>query len=152
MDKPAKWCNNKTMNKTILLELTEKEAEVVRNAIEREVHYWDKFDRRDVSGILIENTVNSCRSIQDKIVLASEPSKHVLINKKDFFNIMSIAKGEYLYLNGNIHISGEKIEEKYLVHISIANAVIVWLNNSRLLKKLAVFDYTDHSCDYEEME
>lgn len=140
------------MNKTILLELTEKEAEVVRNAIERESKHWDKFDRRDMSGILIENTINTCNSIQEKMALASEPSKHILINKKDFFNILSIAKGEYLYLSGNIHISGEKIEEKYLVHISIANAVIVWLNNSRLLKRLAVFDYTDHSCDYEEMD
>ncbi len=152
MDKPAKWCNNNHMNKTILLELTEKEAEVVRNAVARESNYWCDECPKDTSRTLKENMTNSCQSITGKLYEASLPREHFPITSNGLFHILSMAKNEFLRLPAELYLTNKKVEENEFVHISVATALIMWLNKEGLLKKLAVFDYTDHSCDYEEMD
>jgi hypothetical protein len=139
------------MNKTILLELTEKEAEVVNRSLIREKDYWSAMGP-EVSGVLIENNLTVVVDVVKKLWASNQPQEDVLIQAKDFLNLIAMARKEFLRLNGDLHISNKKVEQKDLVHISVANSLIVWLNGKNLLKKLVKFDYTDHSCDYEEMD
>jgi hypothetical protein len=135
----------------ILLELTEKEAEVIRVAVEeREIQHTislqigkQESDRK-ILGI--------CRSILGKLLQAQEPSSDVLLTSKDLFSLISLAKTEYLRLPGNLHISNNVVSENDFKHISFANAVILWLNGHKLLKRLVKFDYTDNSSEFEETE
>lgn len=135
----------------ILLELTEKEAEVLRKLTEME---------RDVAGFNYTNNkfeenlrdLEMCDSLLKKFDLASEPQKEILITVKDLFLIISSAKTEYRNVPLDAHISHKKVDECDFKHISFANAVILWLNGNRLLKKLVKFDYTDKSNEYETTE
>ncbi len=76
----------------------------------------------------------------------------ISITAKDLFLIISLAKDQYKLLPNGLHISGKLVEENDFKHIALANAVIMWLNRNGALKKLAKFDYTDHSAQYEESE
>jgi hypothetical protein len=135
----------------ILLELTEKEAEFIRNnmlsAEDLLASNESSTGRTDR-----ENQVVLCRSIVSKVVNAFVPQKELIITFKDLFYVISSAKEQYHKLHPDLHISNKKIEENDLKHISLANALIMWLNGKNLLKRLARFDFTDESCQYEEME
>jgi len=135
------------MNKTVLLELTTREAELVQKLASNfqkearsESEDFADYDRR----------VNQCNSIVSKIEESFKPKSEVLMTSKDLFNIISFAKDKYHQIPQNAHISGEEVKESHHVHISIANAMIMWLNGNGLLKNIASFDYTDSSCQYEE--
>lgn len=140
------------MSKKILLELTESEVEVVERAIKIEKNSWLATDIMQASRTLIENNTRYCDSVLTKLEVASKPQNDVLIKSKDLFLMISQAKDEYGKIRGDLRISNKPIEEKDFVHIAVANSVIMWLNGKQLLKRLAKFDYTDHSYEFEETE
>ena len=135
------------MNKTILLELTEKEVEVLQTAIPllnesvENARYAEKESKTKVH-----------EAIAKKIQLALEPKEEVLIKFNDLHQIISLANMEYHRLPLDLHISDQKVEFSHIRHICLASATIMWLNGSGLLKRLAKFDFTDMSCQYEESE
>jgi hypothetical protein len=135
-----------------LLELTEKELEVLRDGLIKEKYSWEDKDPLEVSRTTIENKLNSCHSSWSKLDSASNSQKEVLITARDLIHIVSLAKTEYTKLRGDLHISEKRVEESDFVHIALANVLIMWLNNKDCLKKLAKFDYTDQSAQFEEME
>ena len=132
----------------ILLELTEKEAELVQKLAlnyglvprNKEVEDFTDYERR------IDNTKN----ISDKVDLALLPQPEHPITDKDLFHIISMAKDQYLALPADLHISNKKVREDDFKHISLASAVVVWLNSKNLLKRLAGFEFTDHAYDFED--
>lgn len=136
----------------ILLELTEKEAEIVGNALIKERSHWVEQDLLEVGGTVIENNVNLCHKVWAKIDLASQPQHEEVITFNDLFHLISMAKDQYHRLPIGLHISNKEIEQKHYVHISLANALIMWLNEKGLMKRLASFDYTDKSTQYETTE
>lgn len=140
------------MSKTILLELTEKEAEVLAAAIVKEKSSWEDKDPKEASPTLIENSLRVCNRLWAKLDDANRPQPHVLMEPKDLYRIIDLAKTDYCRLPLDLHISGKKIELGDYKHISLANAVILWLNGAGLLKKLPKFNVTDSSNQYEEME
>ena len=140
------------MSKTVLLELTEKEAEILEQAVLNEKALWGSKSYKDVSGTLIENTISTCNLLKHKIDEALKPKEEVLITHKDFYLIKSVAVDQYRHLSGDTRISNKDMEYRDLANISLANAVITWLNGKGLLKTLARFDFTDHSCEFEESE
>jgi len=140
------------MSKKILLELTESEVEMIQSGIEMEKSGWLAEDIADTSRTLIENNVRHCDSVLAKLSEANKPQHDVLIGSNDLFLIISAAKHEYNRIRGDLRISNKPIEEKDFVHIALANSMIMWLNGKNLLKRLAKFDYTDHSYESEETE
>jgi hypothetical protein len=135
----------------ILLELTEKEAQLLLGAITDFRNFNDDSFSEKKQEINRKNT-ETCDSILNKLELASSPQSDSLITAKDFFYIKSLAKDEYLRLPQDAYLSKERIPEQDFRNISIANAVIMWLNGKGLLKKLAKFDYTDTSTEFEGTE
>jgi hypothetical protein len=131
----------------ILLELTEQEAEIVRNGILLEQQVRGKEDRTDY-----DNKVSRCDKILFKLWAAKEPQKDVLIGPKDLVQIVSTAKSQHVFLPANLYISNKKVEEEDFRYISLANSLILWLNGKELLKKLVRFDITDLSNEFEETE
>lgn len=76
----------------------------------------------------------------------------LLITAKDLAEIKSLAIKEYRNLPMTVIISNKVMEQKDLSHISLANALILWLSSKGALSRLAKFDYTDRSFDYEGIE
>lgn len=140
------------MSKTIFLELTEKEAEVLAAALIKEKFSWEEKDPKDASPTLIENSLRLCNRLWAKLDDAHRPHQDVLMDSKDLYRIIDLAKTDYCRLPLDLHISGKKIELSDYRYISLANAVIVWLNSNDMLKKLPKFNVTDSSNQYEEME
>jgi hypothetical protein len=136
----------------ILLELTEKEAEIVKQALNKEKAHWENSSPKEISRSLIDNNLSICENVFKKINFAFEPQLDVLITSNQLFGIISSAKDEYHKLVPNLHISNKIVDQNDLKHISLANAFILWLNGNKLLKRLVKFDYTDNSCQYEENE
>ena len=135
----------------ILLELTEKEFLTVHLAVNvlckaSTVLHEERKQETDRKNIEV------CNSVLEKLDLAHESQEAVLITSKDFFDLMSLTKLEYHRLHADLHISNKKVEESDFKHISLARAVIMWLNGKNLLKRLVKFDYTDQSSQYEETE
>ncbi len=130
-----------------LLELTEKEVEFVRNALILARSQWD-VEKRDYD----DHQINADRAnvILEKLENSLKPKVDVPITYRDLFRMIDMAKTEYLNLPDDLHISNKRIEKKDLVHIAVAKSAISWLNSKNLLKRLAVFDNTDKSCEYEE--
>ena len=118
------------MSNKILLELTEKEVTVLET-------------------ILKQSVLAPAKDILNKIEMACGPQQPVNIGIKDLHYIISRAKGEYQSLPKDLYISRNRVEEDDFKHIALVNSVIMWLNGNSLLKKLAQFDYTDHSCEFE---
>ena len=81
-----------------------------------------------------------------------QDKEETLIKMKDLRLIQSVAIREYNNFSGSIYLTQTKMEQKDLVHIALANSLIMWLNNKGLLKNLVRFDYTDDSSDYEGIE
>ena len=134
----------------ILLELTEKEAEVLKQALIKEKLSWE--DRSDVSNSFKEAVTETCDSTWNKIYKASQLQEEVLISNKDLTHLISLAKGEYSYLRADLHLSNKRVDENDFKHISLTSAVIMWLNSKNLLKKAVKFDFTDLSSEFEETE
>jgi len=133
----------------ILLELTEKEVETIHEFMEVG---WLNYPHSDRSHAERERLSSLCQSVASKLREALKPKEDALITSKDLFHLKDLAKSEYRKLPGSTQISNQNVEQKDLVHISLANAVISWLNGKNLLKKPVRFDYTDNSCQYEENE
>jgi hypothetical protein len=133
----------------ILLELTPKEAEFIREVIALEIGHvaeskveWAEKERK--TGI--------CNSFLKKVDRASEPSRDEVITAKELYLLISQAKREYLSLPSDMHVSGKRVDKQDLVHVAVANALILWLNGKNLLKRLVKFDITDQSGQYEETD
>lgn len=133
----------------ILLELTEAEAEAALELIRIGVLNFptEKYTAAEREKISIR-AANVC----DKMIAATKPQSDHPIAIKDLFFIKSLAKDEYHKLRGDLHISNKKVEETDFMHISLVSATIMWLNSRNCLKRLATFDFTDHSSEFEEMD
>ena len=140
------------MNKTILLELTPKEAEVVGQALINEKYRLEDEAKSSIGKAELEKNVERCNRIWSKLGAASQPQEEVLITASDLFFLISSAKSEYRGLRADLYVSNKRVEESDFKHISLANAVIMWLNSKNLLKRVAKFDFTDLSSQYEESE
>jgi len=129
--------------KKFLIELTEKETEI-----------FLKFFNVDMFRFVLNNPkeIEAYSSIIEKVNKSKEEKKPDLINKQDLHDIISGAKTEMVRLPGNLHLSGKKVEESSFRNICVASSTIMWLNSRQLLKNNVHFDYTDHSCDYEQIE
>lgn len=135
----------------ILLELTEKEFEMVQLAVGTAfIANSEAYDtnKQEVN----RKRMDTYNAVLSKLELSSKPKEDVLITSKDLSHLKSLAKGEYHRLPGNLQISNKTVEQEDFVHISLANAVVMWLNSKDLLKRVARFDYTDDSFEYEESE
>ncbi len=127
----------------ILLELTEQEAEAIQRTISLENDEGFTFSER-------ERRLHVQESVLAKIKLALQAQPEVLITSKDLFSIVDLAKSEYRNLPDNLCISNKMVEQSDLPKISLAKALIMWLNSRSLLKNLVSFDFTDTSSDFEE--
>jgi hypothetical protein len=132
--------------KTVLLELTEAEVTVLQEALNQ---YEDRVHDLDASRTFKENLTNLCGSIVKKTIDASQEKSDVLVAAKDLFYIISMAKEQYHHIHGETYISHKRVEESDFKHISLANAVILWLNKNDLLKNNVRFDFTDQTYQYE---
>jgi hypothetical protein len=130
------------------LELTSEEAEMIKSALE--------LDRTlcvaPAVSATLQRKIDSLDAILSKINLASQVQEPVVITHKNLLHVISMAKTEYQALHGDLHISNEKVLSAHFVHISLANALISWFNSKNMLKRLARFDYTDNSYQYETTE
>jgi hypothetical protein len=133
----------------ILLELTEREFESIRFTMDQQLATSELLCKVE-GGENNRKNLDTHNSILSKLKLASEPKQDALITSKDFSDIKDLTNREYQFLLPDTHISNKRVEERDLVHISLANAVIMWLNGRNLLKKLVKFDFTDSSYQYEE--
>jgi hypothetical protein len=131
------------MNKKFLIELTEKETEVLK-----------KWFNIEMMGFVLDSPkeLEAYSSILEKVNKSKELKEADLINSQDLFDIVSNAKREMVNLPGNLHLSNKKVEESNFRNICVASATIMWLNGRQLLKNNVNFDYTDHSCEYEQIE
>jgi len=149
MDNSQEWCNNTFMGKTGLVEFTEEEAGMILEFMEIG---WSNRHKDITLRTELEKKVDVYRSVYAKIDESFDDKPDVLITAQDYNRIKDLAVGQFHNLRNDLYLSNKKMEEKDSVHISLANAVIGWLNNKGLLKRLPRFDYTDHSSEYEEME
>ena len=149
MDNSQKWCNNIPMSKTGLVEFTEEEAQMVLSLMEIG---WPNKHKDITLKTELEKIKNVYRSVYAKIDESFDDKPDVLITANDYNRIKDLAVGQFHNLRNDLYVSNKKMEERDSVHISLANAVIGWLNNKGLLRRLPRFDYTDHSSEYEEME
>lgn len=149
MDKLPWSCNNLSMSKTFIVELTEKELKALQTATITE-------QLNIVQGPLLptekEKALQLIGKVSDKLILAHFPPEDVLITSADLFFLVDSSIKEYRLLRGDSTLSGKRVEESDFKHISLANAVIMWLNSHRLLKKHVRFDMTDDSFEYEVTE
>lgn len=141
------------MNKNVFVELNGREVEVIEQGlINKECSLHDSIEKGQIVKTTGEKMIESCHSAWAKLDNAKHPQQDVIITAKDLADIKSIAKGEFFNLGSDLHISNKKVEQEDLVHICLANALIMWLNRHNLLKRTAKFDFTDHSSQYEEMD
>jgi|ERR1035437_4826517 hypothetical protein len=132
-----------------LLELTQKEVDFLKEVIALEKESVSKSSSRFTEK---QRKTDICDSFLAKVELASQPKSDLPITSDDLFLIVSSAKQKFIGLPSDLYISNKKIEESDFKHIALANAVIMWLNNKDLLKRLVGFDYTDKSYQYETTE
>jgi len=130
------------MSNKILLELTEDEALLLEAHLKAEKLLVLPKSTETTERRLLDSTIN-------KIESALKSQHPMIIGIKDLHYIISRAKGEYQNLPKDLYISRNRVEEDDFKHIALVNSVIMWLNGNSLLKKLAQFDYTDHSCEFE---
>lgn len=133
----------------VLLELTPEQAEVVRMGL---LLAKEALVKENIGPTERERKTIACDVISDQIIEASKKQEDVLIGPKDLFMIVSYAKDQLFQLPAIVYLADKKVEENDFKHIALANAVIMWLNKGRLLKRLPRFDFTDNSSQYEETE
>lgn len=135
----------------VLIELTEKEFEVIRFSVELVKKESTKLYEED--GFEADRkSIEFCNNILEKIDLASMAKDDVIIKIKDLFFIKSLAITEYNKLPVPMSVSNVKIEQKDLVHVAFIRSIIMWMNKNNLLKNLVRFDTTDESTQYESIE
>lgn len=134
----------------ILLELTNKELELLKQGLIKEEIWWQ--DKEDISGSLRETKTHLCHSLWAKLDNVEQIQPDALISSKDLFYLVSSAKTEFLGLRADLYLSNKRVDENDFKHIALANALIMWLNGHKLLKRLVKFDFTDISSQYEETE
>lgn len=78
--------------------------------------------------------------------------RNIVFTHKDLLNIKDLAKNEFRNLPGDLWLSNKKLEENEVVQISLANAIVSWLNGKELINGSVSFDYTDHSSEFETNE
>lgn len=131
----------------MIIEMSEREAAAVLKLMEVG---WLNFREENKETKLKMSEL--AQSATKKIIEAHTEPEPLKITLNDLFLIKSAANAEYQRLPTNLHISNKAVESSDLVHIALANALIMWLNGKHVLKKLAGFDYTDLSAEYESME
>lgn len=133
----------------ILLELTEDEAETVL----KEMSFSkNAILKNGIGHAEKERLAKTRESIIGKLEIASKPKEDLLITHKNLLEIISLAKSQYQELRGDLCISKETVLPAHRLHISLANALVLWFNSKNMLKRLARFDYTDNSYQYESEE
>jgi hypothetical protein len=75
--------------------------------------------------------------------------EHFLITKTDINKIVSDAKNEMFKLNLPIYISNKEVHQTELVTIAVLEAVLMYLNNKKLLTNLVLVDYTNVVSQYD---
>ncbi len=140
------------MNKTYIVELTEKELAVLISGLIKERLRVEDKTPDEMSRITKEDAMRACDSAWAKLDDAMRDKAEQVITMPDLNFIVSQAKAEFVRLPADLHISRKRVEQSDLKHISLAMSVIGWLNSKQVLKKLANFEFTDHSYDYEESE
>ena len=133
----------------ILLELTEKEVNFLKEVIGLEK---TSVSESSIGFAEQERKTGICNSFLAKVEEACKPKEDVLITNKDLFFIKDLTHTVYKGLRAELKISQQPVEQKDFVHISLASAVIMWLNSRGLLKRVAKFDFTDDSFGYEGIE
>lgn len=134
----------------ILLELSEKELEVLKQGLIKEKYFWE--EKEGISSGLRDDKADLCNSLWAKLDVCDRVKPDILISLKDLFHIVSVAKNEYFNLRADLYVSNKRVEENDFKHIALANSLIMWLNGHRLLKQLVKFDLTDTSSQYEQTE
>lgn len=140
------------MSKTYIVELTSKEIELLRDASIKEKASWEDKSKEEVSRTTREDKLTVCNSVWAKLDDAEREKPDHVITMQDLYFMVSQAKAEFVRLPADLHISRKRVEQSDLKHISLAMSVIGWLNSRQALKKLANFEFTDHSYEYEESE
>ena len=74
--------------------------------------------------------------------------EHV-VNSGDLFEILSVAKNNYTRMPNPVMITTKQAAPGELIHISVIESFISYLNKMNLLKKLVKFDYTDDANEFE---
>lgn len=72
---------------------------------------------------------------------AMEQTEH-LLNMGDFQQIVSYAKSQFVNIKLPAQISKREVYPSEVAHILIIEAVLSYLNKSKVLKKLVKIDYT----------
>ena len=122
----------------ILLELTEDELNIIAKAIAAERKLDEQLWFKEK-----EKKEETCVSVLNKVETARIEPQDERIKFSDFENMIGIAKQNYTRLNTEIFISNKKVEENHLTYLCFIEALISWLNQKKLLKRLARFDFTD---------
>jgi hypothetical protein len=78
--------------------------------------------------------------------------RNIVFTHKDLLQIKDMAKNEFRNLPGNLYLSNKKLEENEVIQISLANAIVSWLNHKELMNGSVSFDYTDHSNEFDGSE
>lgn len=131
----------------MIIEMSEREAEVVLKLMSLGLAN-NPEENKETKSKMVELALSATTSILE----AHTPPEPLKITLNDLFLIKSAANAEYQRLPINLHISNKAVESSDLVHIALANSFIMWLNGKHVLKKLAGFDYTDLSAEYESIE
>lgn len=135
----------------ILIELTEKEFEIIKFSVEavkkRNVKLYEE-DNFEAD----RKSVELCDDILEKINLASMAKDDVIIRIKDLFFIKSLAIREFNNFSLPTSLSNIQLEQNDLLHVALIKSLIMWLNGNNLLKRLVQFDTTDNSTQFESIE
>ena len=135
----------------ILIELTEKEFELIKLSIEeKKAESVKNYETNHFEAD--RKAIEFCDSIIGKLDLAAMAKDDVVIKINDLFFIKSLAVQEYGNLTLPLHLSEKQVEQRDLVHVALIKSLISWLNGNNLLKKLVKFDVTDDSTSYESIE
>lgn len=131
----------------ILVEMSEHEAAAVLKLMEVG---WLNYreENKETKSKMSELAISATK----KLIAAHTPTEPLKISENELFLLKSAANAEYQRLPTNLHISNKRVDTQDLVHIALANALIMWLNGKNVLKRLAQFDYTDLSSEFESME
>lgn len=131
----------------MIIEMSEREAAAVLKLMEVG---WLNYreENKETKRKMAELAVSATK----KMVDAHTEPEPLKITHNDLFLIKSAANAEYQRLSTNLHISNKRVDSCDFVHIALANSLIMWLNGKNLLKRLAGFDYTDLSAEFESIE
>lgn len=122
----------------ILLELTESELNIIVKAMSTERILDEKMFFNEK-----EKKEQLCVSVLKKIEASRIEPKDELITNKDFEDMVTIAKQNYVQLGVEVFLTNKKVGENYFIYLCFMEAFVSWLNRKKLLKRLAKLDFTD---------